>query len=294
MKRLIIAEHDIGNRDVAFIDINGKFYEDATHALCIRKYLKDIKSDIGLESYQYRPNIQDFSELSKDGYIVLGHLVKKEDGVFIIYAIENERFMEFDDIPKQYIDEISNHYSLPCYDDKKHEKTEENNHYNYEENNEKFYKNVEKAISEDSFDYLLNNGFSYNEEENFFTNGYVNVKIKNDHISAYSIGDNNIEFFGINKIDTVNKLKPSDIYNKLCELGAEFIYKYFDKTIANFKNCDGNLDIEVVMTSSTKCYLNDMKGNKELINKIGDMGLYLTSDLDMDTIDRIYNLREEN
>ena len=294
MKRLIIAEHDIGNRDVAFIDINGKFYEDATHALCIRKYLKDIKSDIGLESYQYRPNIQDFSELSKDGYIVLGHLVKKEDGVFIIYAIENERFMEFDDIPKQYIDEISNHYSLPCYDDKKHEKTEENNHYDYEENNEKFYKNVEKAISEDSFDYLLNNGFSYNEEENFFTNGYVNVKIKNDHISAYSIGDNNIEFFGINKIDTVNKLKPSDIYNKLYELGAEFIYKYFDKTIANFKNCDGNLDIEVVMTSSTKCYLNDMKGNKELINKIGDMGLYLTSDLDMDTIDSIYNLREEN
>ena len=294
MKRLIIAEHDIGNRDVAFIDINGKFYEDATHALCIRKYLKDIKSDIGLESYQYRPNIQDFSELSKDGYIVLGHLVKKEDGVFIIYAIENERFMEFDDIPKQYIDEISNHYSLPCYDDKKHEKTEENNHYDYEKNNEKFYKNVEKAISEDSFDYLLNNGFSYNEEENFFTNGYVNVKIKNDHISAYSIGDNNIEFFGINKIDIVNKLKPSDIYNKLCELSAEFIYKYFDKTIASFKNCDGNLDIEVVMTSSTKCYLNDMKGSKELINKIGDMGLYLTSDLDMDTIDRIYNLREEN
>ena len=291
MKRLIIAEHDIGNRDVAFIDINGKFYEDATHALCIRKYLKDIKSDIGLESYQYRPNIQDFSELSKDGYIVLGHLVKKEDGVFVIYAIENERFMEFDDIPKQYIDEISNHYSLPCYDDKKHEKTEENNHYDYEENNEKFYKNVEKAISEDSFDYLLNNGFSYNEEENFFTNGYVNVKIKNDHISAYSIGDNNIEFFGINKIDIVNKLKPSDIYNKLCKLDAEFIYKYFEKTIASFKNCDGNLNIEVVMSSSTKCYLNDMKGSKELINEIGNMGLYLTCDLDMDTIDSIYTLK---
>ena len=59
----------------------------------------------------------------------MGHLVKKEDGVFVIYAIENERFMEFNDIPKQYIDEISNHYSLPCYDDKKYEKTEENNHH---------------------------------------------------------------------------------------------------------------------------------------------------------------------
>ena len=98
-------------------------------------------------------------------------------------------------------------------------------------------------------------------------------------------------YFGINKIDIVNKLKPSDIYNKLCELGAEFIYKYFDKTIASFKNCDGNLNIEVVMSSSTKCYLNDMKGDKELINKIGDMGLYLTCDLDMDTIDNIYNLK---
>ena len=52
-----------------------------------------------------------------------------------------------------------------------------------------------------------------------------------------------------------------------------------------------NLNIEVVMSSSTKCYLNDMKGNKELINKIGDMGLYLTCDLDMDTIDSIYNLK---
>ena len=137
MKRLLMTEHDIGNRDVAFIDINGKFYEDATHALCIRKYLKDIKSDVGLKSYQYRPNIQDFSELSKDGYIVLGHLVKKEDGVFVIYAIENERFMEFDDIPKQYIDEISNHYGLPCYDDFEHDEKEIDNQYDEDENYEK-------------------------------------------------------------------------------------------------------------------------------------------------------------
>ena len=293
MKRLIkISEHDIPNRDFAFIYINGKFYEDSTHSMCLRQYYKEMKSDKKVKSYQYRPDIEQFIEISKnDGPVILGHHAKKHDGVFIIYGCIDGDLKEFDDIPKQYIDEISNHYSLPCYDDKKHEKTEENNHYDYEENNEKFYKNVEKAISEDSFDYLLNNGFSYNEEENFFTNGYVNVKIKNDHISAYSIGDNNIEFFGINKIDIVNKLKPSDIYNKLCELGAEFIYKYFEKTIASFKNCDGNLNIEVVMSSSTKCYLNDMKGSKELINEIGNMGLYLTSDLDMDTIDSIYNLK---
>ena len=293
MKRLVkISEHDIPNRDFAFVYINGKFYEDSTHSMCLRQYYKEMKSDKKVKSYQYRPDIEQFIEISKnDGPVILGHHAKKHDGVFIIYGCIDGNLKEFDDIPKQYIDEISNHYSLPCYDDKKHEKTEENNHYDYEENNEKFYKNVEKAISEDSFDYLLNNGFSYNEEENFFTNGYVNVKIKNDHISAYSIGDNNIEFFGINKIDIVNKLKPSDIYNKLCELGAEFIYKYFEKTIASFKNCDGNLNIEVVMSSSTKCYLNDMKGSKELINKIGDMGLYLTCDLDMDTIDRIYDLK---
>ena len=181
MKRLVkISEHDIPNRDFAFLYINGKFYEDSTHSMCLRQYYKEMKSNKKLESYQYRPDIEQFIEISKnDGPVILGHHAKKHDGVFIIYGCIDGNPKEFDDIPKQYIDEISNHYSLPCYDDKKHEKTEENNHYDYEENNEKFYKNVEKAISEDSFDYLINSGFSYNEEENFFTNGYVNVKIKN-------------------------------------------------------------------------------------------------------------------
>ena len=42
MKRLIKkSKHDMPNRDDAVLYVDGQFYEDVNHALCIRKFLKD-------------------------------------------------------------------------------------------------------------------------------------------------------------------------------------------------------------------------------------------------------------
>ena len=53
MKRLIkISEHDIPNRDFAFLYINGKFYEESKHNKNIRQYYKEMKKKKKVNSYQ--------------------------------------------------------------------------------------------------------------------------------------------------------------------------------------------------------------------------------------------------
>ena len=89
MKRLIKkAEHDVDNRDFAFVYIGGKYYENATHALCLRQYLKENEKEVAMDSYLLRPDIEQFEEISKEENkpVVLGHYVEKEDGIFIIYG----------------------------------------------------------------------------------------------------------------------------------------------------------------------------------------------------------------
>ena len=42
MKKLLKkAAHDFNNRDMAILYIEGEIYEDATHAICLQKYLND-------------------------------------------------------------------------------------------------------------------------------------------------------------------------------------------------------------------------------------------------------------
>ena len=299
MKRLIMAEHDIGNRDVAFIDINGKFYEDATHALCIRKYLKDIKSDIGLESYQYRPNIQDISELSKDGYIVLGHLVKKEDGVFVIYAIENERFMEFDDIPKQYIDEISNHYSLPCYDDTKDKRDPINDtDYDGETNTDIFLDRKNDVIEEDlkeAKEILKENGFK--EKDHFYTNGKnTNIYLRHTTSYVFSIGFAE-QSFKNEDIDRMVKIK-SGLFNKLESVNAKYTQVEYERIIATFKNKDSDISYDIrfdVYVDGGNGQIINAEDNEKVTQAVyklyEEKRIDVTQKIDSESIDFLYNFK---
>ena len=48
------------NRDDAVLYVNGQFYKDVNHALCIRKFLKDNNDENikNVTSYQYRPDVE--------------------------------------------------------------------------------------------------------------------------------------------------------------------------------------------------------------------------------------------
>ena len=83
------------NRDDAVLYVNGQFYEDVNHALCIRKFLKDNNDENikNVTSYQYRPDIELIEYISKKyGPAVIAHLVKHEDGIFIIYGCIDGEF----------------------------------------------------------------------------------------------------------------------------------------------------------------------------------------------------------
>ena len=81
MKRLIRKSvHDAINRDFAILYINGIFYEDITHAMCLKQFINQNNLNDILTNYQKRPDVDIFIEISQQiGPVVLAHYVEKED-----------------------------------------------------------------------------------------------------------------------------------------------------------------------------------------------------------------------
>lgn len=188
MKRLIKkAEHDIVNRDLALLLINGKIYEDTTHAACLQDFFKEN----GLEN-QYpsdfltRPDFEQFEELSNDyKEIVLAHLVKNEDGVFILYGFINGSMIEYEGIPENIKQMFADKYNLTVYNDLEHENNGENTYD--EEENFKNARNRAQQLSggEEVEGELKNLGFEM--INGFYSNGYINLTVDGKYIKVISI-----------------------------------------------------------------------------------------------------------
>ena len=80
MKRLVKkAEHDVDNRDFAFVYIGGKYYENATHALCLRQYLKENEKEVVVRAEVPGLSESDIDlEISSDGYMTLSGEKKEQ------------------------------------------------------------------------------------------------------------------------------------------------------------------------------------------------------------------------
>ena len=293
LKRLVKkAEHDVDNRDFAFVYIGGKYYENATHALCLRQYLKENEKEVAMDSYLLRPDIEQFEEISKEENkpVVLGHYVEKEDGIFIIYGCIDGDFVEFNRIPKNILHEISNYYGLPCYDDFEHDEKEIDNQYDEDENYEKSDKEQEEAIIEDLSKTFIDNGFTFNN--NFFTNGYVNVGVKFNQLAAYSIGNEESLFF-LDGLDKIFKLQPTKIYKKLVDYGAEIVNNYYDSTTVFLQNKSNTIKFKFTIDNKGKVRLISCDGDtstikKEIMNQTGiDI---LSNNIDIfDFVNALYN-----
>ena len=67
MKRLIKkAYHDIMNRDCAIIMVGNNFYEDVTHAACLKQFLDSVGVEEEQDSFQSRPDLEMFNWISEE------------------------------------------------------------------------------------------------------------------------------------------------------------------------------------------------------------------------------------
>lgn len=193
MKRLIRkAEHDIYNRDAAILYIDGKFYEDVTHAAAFQQYLKDngIKN---LKSVKMRPDFEYFEEYSKENGIdiVLGHLVAKEDAVFLIYGFEDGIPVQFDSISNNLKSKFEDRYNLPVEDEMSHDEGDYNPYANdltdIKKKTDNRVHELEVEQRSDFYNQLENLGYYYKEKDGYYTNEYINLRIDDDGYTVVDI-----------------------------------------------------------------------------------------------------------
>lgn len=193
MKRLIRkAAHDTHNRDAAILYINGQFYEDVTHAAAFQQYLKDngIKN---LKSVKMRPDFEYFEEYSKENGIdiVLGHLVAKEDAVFLIYGFEDGIPVQFDSISNNLKSKFEDRYNLPVEDEMSHDEGDYNPYANdltdIKKKTDKRVHELEVEQRSDFYKQLESLGYYYKEKDGYYTNEYINLRIDDDGYTVVDI-----------------------------------------------------------------------------------------------------------
>ena len=164
------------------------------------------------------------------------------------------------------------------------------NQYDEDENYEKSDKEQEEAIIEDLSKTLIDNGFTFNN--NFFTNGYVNVGVKFNQLAAYSIGNEESLFF-LDGLDEIFKMQPTKIYKKLVDYGAEIVNDSYDSTTVFLQNKSNTIKFKFTIDNKGKVRLISCDGDtstikKEIMNQTGiDI---LSNNIDIfDFVNALYN-----
>ena len=186
------SAHDVVNRDAAIIYIDGKFYEDVTHAAAFQQYLKDINYK-NLKSVKMRPDFNDFEKFSQENNvdIILGHLVKKEDAVYIIYGFEDGIPVEFNSISQDIKNKFESEYNLPVEDESVHEDSDYNPYANdlteIEKKTNDRVRELELEQRQDFYSQLESLGYYYKEDQGYYTNESINLRIDDDGYTSVTI-----------------------------------------------------------------------------------------------------------
>ena len=186
------SAHDVVNRDAAIMYIDGKFYEDVTHAAAFQQYLKDIDYK-NLKSVKMRPHFNDFEKFSQENNvdIILGHLVKKEDAVYIIYGFEDGIPVEFNSISQDIKNKFESEYNLPVEDESVHEDSDYNPYANdlteIEKKTNDRVRELELEQRQDFYSQLEFLGYYYKEDQGYYTNESINLRIDDDGYTSVTI-----------------------------------------------------------------------------------------------------------
>lgn len=300
MKRLIkISEHDWDNRDLAIVYIGGEVYEDATHAMCLKRYMEDNN----IENYlgnKYRPEMRNFSEVSSlnDGQdVILAHRVDKVNSIYFIYGLRNGEQMSDDEI----INDLKNVYpDFEIINDLDHD---DNDKHGYDQD-EQVNKSVKRMIDYSIGDYkevIEKNGLKINYDSNMIYNEYICFILNPDEdlIETNCIVNDVYEkgkHFDIKNIEEIiNNVKPSceNAYNLLTQ--HNFVFS--EKDLLNYgdyaysKNFgDGKL---VIMFLDKKFYFDFEELSDEYSNKLTSGGMEDYSFHPIESLEEQLNFADE-
>lgn len=227
MKRLVKrAEHDMNNRDLAIVYVDGQIYEDATHALCLQEYIKDNDIEEELESLQFRPDFQQFSEISKMNGgqdVILAHKVDNVDTIYYIYGLYDGKEMSDNEIIN-ILDKVYPDYKI--INDLEHD-VNDNHGYNEEEQVEKGKQRIEDYQNGNFIKYLNNAGYKKANNKMYYNN-YCLIMIDNDDKTFTFKGmlqtdfdDFIFEFYSVNDVVSDLRKRFESIYNQLEKCGFE-------------------------------------------------------------------------
>ena len=256
------SAHDVVNRDAAIMYIDGKFYEDVTHAAAFQQYLKDIDYK-NLKSVKMRPDFNDFEKFSQENNvdIILGHLVKKEDAVYIIYGFEDGIPVEFNSISQDIKNKFESEYNLPVEDESVHEDSDYNPYANdlteIEKKTNDRIRELELEQRQDFYSQLESLGYYYKEDQGYYTNESINLRIDDDGYTSVTINYIGGEEYMTSVEDLFEDLKT--------ELELEDI-EYLTSLGAMFKSLNA-LNFEITISNVVlKCTSDSSGYNYKLIS----------------------------
>ena len=256
------SAHDVVNRDAAIMYIDGKFYEDVTHAAAFQQYLKDIDYK-NLKSVKMRPDFNDFEKFSQENNvdIILGHLVKKEDAVYIIYGFEDGIPVEFNSISQDIKNKFESEYNLPVEDESVHEDSDYNPYANdlteIEKKTNDRIRELELDQRQDFYSQLESLGYYYKEDQGYYTNESINLRIDDDGYTSVTINYIGGEEYMTSVEDLFEDLKT--------ELELEDI-EYLTSLGAMFKSLNA-LNFEITIGNVVLKCTSDLSGyNYKLIS----------------------------
>ena len=256
------SAHDVVNRDAAIMYIDGKFYEDVTHAAAFQQYLKDIDYK-NLKSVKMRPDFNDFEKFSQENNvdIILGHLVKKEDAVYIIYGFEDGIPVEFNSISQDIKNKFESEYNLPVEDESVHEDSDYNPYANdlteIEKKTNDRVRELELEQRQDFYSQLESLGYYYKEDQGYYTNESINLRIDDDGYTSVTINYIGGEEYMTSVEDLFEDLKT--------ELELEDI-EYLTSLGAMFKSLNA-LNFEITIGNAVlKCTSDSSGYNYKLIS----------------------------
>ena len=256
------SAHDVVNRDAAIMYIDGKFYEDVTHAAAFQQYLKDIDYK-NLKSVKMRPDFNDFEKFSQENNvdIILGHLVKKEDAVYIIYGFEDGIPVEFNSISQDIKNKFESEYNLPVEDESVHEDSDYNPYANdlteIEKKTNDRVRELELEQRQDFYSQLESLGYYYKKDQGYYTNESINLRIDDDGYTSVTINYIGGEEYMTSVEDLFEDLKT--------ELELEDI-EYLTSLGAMFKSLNA-LNFEITISNVVlKCTSDSSGYNYKLIS----------------------------
>lgn len=174
MKRLVKhAEHDWNNRDVAVLYVEEKVYEDATHAICLQRYMEDNEIDNDLNAKD-RPEMEMFSEISKmhgGQDVILAHRVDNADTIYYIYGLCDGK--EISDNKIQYLlGEVYPEYRI--VNDLEHDDDDDHG-YDEEEQTSKSIRRTNEYVINHYKNILNKYNLTIDYDESCAYNGYLKI-----------------------------------------------------------------------------------------------------------------------